>query len=322
MPEGLNDDGVQDDLPSIEDLGGRSHRLVMQDGTSVRYATFEPSTAEGATLLLPGYTEFIEKHLEVVGDLLARQQKVIVLDWRGQGLSDRALADRHKGHVADMDLFLSDLEAVLDACGWFQEGGVPNTVVGHSMGGHLTLRAIARRPDIADKVVVMAPMIDIFTGPAPRWLAPLVMEAASFFGLGERYVPGGGGYDPESRPFESNKLTHDPVRFQRMHDYIVQNPDLAISAPTFGWVRAALRSIERLKTEALRIAQPVLILGASDEEIVDNAAQVRLAAQMRDCRRIEIADARHELMQERDAARNAAWAEIDRFVGWREGPRQ
>ena len=307
------------DLPSIESLGGRSHRLVMKDGTGVRYAVFEPPAAEGSVLLLPGYTEFIEKHLEVIGDLLARNQKVLVLDWRGQGLSDRALPDRHKGHVADMDHFLDDLEAVATDCGWLAETGLPRVVLGHSMGGHLTLRAMARRPDLGQRAVILAPMIDIFTGPAPRWLAPVVMEAANAIGLGERYVPGGSGYDPEARPFETNKLTHDRVRFQRMHDHIVANPDLAIGAPTFAWVRAALRSIAQLGAEAPGITYPVLILGASEEEIVDNGAQVRLTAQMKDCHRVEIAGARHELMQEVDRVREAAWSEIDPFFGWTDG---
>ena len=45
---------------------------------------------KGTVCIFPGRTEFIEKYFEVVRDLRARGFAVAVLDWRGQGLSDRA----------------------------------------------------------------------------------------------------------------------------------------------------------------------------------------------------------------------------------------
>jgi lysophospholipase len=100
-------------LAKIEDLGGRAGYVTAWDGTRVRYARFSPRKPVARTLLLPGFTELIEKHLETVAELLERDHEVLIVDWRGQGLSDRALSDRHRGYVVSMELFLSDLCEIL-----------------------------------------------------------------------------------------------------------------------------------------------------------------------------------------------------------------
>jgi predicted alpha/beta hydrolase len=85
------------------------------DGTRIRMARFHrPSATRGTVVLLNGRTEFIEKYFEVIGDLLSRGFAVATLDWRGQGLSDRALTNPHKGHVADFSLYIDDLQRVVE----------------------------------------------------------------------------------------------------------------------------------------------------------------------------------------------------------------
>ena len=51
--------------------------------------------------LFQGRAEFIEKYFETVRELRARGFAVATIDWRGQGGSERALADPRKGHVGD-----------------------------------------------------------------------------------------------------------------------------------------------------------------------------------------------------------------------------
>ena len=72
-----------------------------------------PGGARGAVFLCSGRTEYIEKYGRVIGELTARGFSVVTCDWRGQGLSDRALADPMKGHVGDFAEYQRDVEAVL-----------------------------------------------------------------------------------------------------------------------------------------------------------------------------------------------------------------
>ena len=79
---------------------GTAEWFVGADGATLRAACFFPggqaSTEgpRGSVIVSPGRSEPIEKYYEVVSDLLARGFVVLVHDWRGQGLSVRALPDR------------------------------------------------------------------------------------------------------------------------------------------------------------------------------------------------------------------------------------
>src|ERR1700741_4655384 len=72
------------------------------DGVALRFARWAPPPGrKGTVCVFTGRTEFIEKYFDVVRDLRSRGFAVAILDWRGQGLSQRALSDPFKGHVID-----------------------------------------------------------------------------------------------------------------------------------------------------------------------------------------------------------------------------
>src|ERR1700761_8916833 len=95
--------------------GGTVGVVSTNDGVSLRYASWTGGgQTKGTVCLCQGRTEFIEKYFEVVRELRARGYGVVTFDWRGQGLSDRALPDRRKGHVESFDQYNADLEAVIE----------------------------------------------------------------------------------------------------------------------------------------------------------------------------------------------------------------
>src|ERR1700682_5019862 len=76
--------------------------LKTPDGVSLRFARWAPPPGrKGTVCLFQGRAEFIEKYFETVRDLRARGFAVATLDWRGQGLSERALPHPFKGLVGE-----------------------------------------------------------------------------------------------------------------------------------------------------------------------------------------------------------------------------
>src|SRR5262245_50561944 len=115
-------------------------QIKTRDGVSLRFARWAPPPGrKGTVCIFQGRAEFIEKYFETVRDLRTRGFAVATIDWRGQGLSDRALSDSRKGHVRDFSEYESDLdvfmrEVVLPDC------PPPIYAVAHSMGASVLVR--------------------------------------------------------------------------------------------------------------------------------------------------------------------------------------
>ena len=90
--------------------GARAGLLRTHDGKKLRYARFDATERplKGTVVLLPGRNESIEKYFETIADLTRRGLAVATLDWRGQGLSDRLLRNRERGHVDRFDSYVRD----------------------------------------------------------------------------------------------------------------------------------------------------------------------------------------------------------------------
>ena len=122
--------------------------LKTPDGVSLRFARWAPPPGrKGTVCLFQGRAEFIEKYFETVRDLRARGFAVATLDWRGQGLSERALRQRRKGYVRnfseyDIDLATFMHEVVLPDC------PPPVFALAHSMGATVLMRAAYHGPPL------------------------------------------------------------------------------------------------------------------------------------------------------------------------------
>ena len=279
-------------------------------GARLRAGLFTPEgTPRGSVVLSPGRTEVIEKYFEVVGELTARGLVVLVHDWRGQGLSHRALPDRLKGHALGYRDFLEDYARLLAAF----EARLPKPwiAVGHSMGGCLTALALAQgQANRFAGAVLSAPMLGLAAARRMAGARLLAWISARFRGGG--YVFGQSG-DPFGDNFETNSLTHDPARYARQCAQVIEHRDLALGAPTWGWLDFAFAATGWLArpANAARLTTPLTIVAAGDDKLVDNDGARKLAAQVPDARYVEIPGAYHEIMMETDDIRAVWWREFD-----------
>jgi lysophospholipase len=286
--------------------------LIRPDGARLRAALFAPAgRARGSVVLSGGRTEPIEKYFEVIEELLARDFVVLAHDWRGQGLSQRLLADRLRGHAMSHRELVADLFALLDE--YRARLPHPWIAAGHSMGGCLTLLALARGGcrEFAG-CILSAPMLGIPTGVIPLPLARLVARLNRLLGRATRYVPGSPGA-PFDQPFDGNILTHDPERFARHRAQIAACPDLALGAPTWGWLDAAFRGMALLAQpdQLNRVTIPVILCSAQRDRVVDRAAQRRAARLLPRGRLVEVPGAYHEILMETDERRAFFWWAFD-----------
>jgi lysophospholipase len=289
--------------------------LKTPDGVHLRFARFAPPAGRrGTVCILPGRTEWIEKYFETVRDLRNRGFAVAVIDWRGQGLSDRALSDRYKGYVGSFSQFDTDLETfmrdvVLPDC------PPPIFALAHSMGATILLRAIARGQRWFDRVVLTAPMLGIAFAQSAG-IAGGLLRVVRWAGFGGIYVPGRYPGVLDLRPFAGNPLTSDPVRFARSAAILEAEPALALGGPTVAWADAAFRAMRAMREPSFpaRIRQPILIIAAGRDAIVSNVVIEDFAMSLRAGTHLVVVGSQHELLMEQDRYRSQFFAAFDAFV--------
>ncbi|HEY0649678.1 alpha/beta hydrolase, partial [Phenylobacterium sp.] len=295
--------------------GAEADWFVGAGGAKLRAALFMPKgRPRGSVVLSGGRTEPIEKYFEVIGDFTSRGFVVLAHDWRGQGLSARELSDRLKGHAKGFKSFLEDYRRLLSA----YENRLPKPwiAVGHSMGGCLTLLALANGERRFAGACLSAPMLGLHMGGVPRTAAVAMTRLNLSFGRGSRYTRGDPG-KPYDDTFEDNVLTHDRTRFERHRAQIRAHPDLALGGPTWGWLDFAFKAMAFLaKPERLRgVTIPVEIVSAGADAIVDNAAQAAAARNLPQGRLITVPGAYHEILMETDDMRNIFLRVFDALTG-------
>jgi lysophospholipase len=280
-------------------------------GIRLRAAYFPAAAPIGSVVLSGGRTEFIEKYFEVINELLQRGFTVLAHDWRGQGLSARLSPDPLRGHADHFDDFAADYRLLLDQFG--PRLPQPWIALSHSMGGCLTMLALAQGEDRLSGAVLSAPMLGLKA--ARTWPARAAVSLIIRAGGAQAYALGG-THDPFHVTFETDRLTHDPTRYARARAQIAAWPELALGAVTWGWVDAAFRAMGWLqRTPALaKVAIPITIVGAGHENLVDNAGQRRVAAHLPHCRYVVIPEAFHEILMEVDSIRAAFWRAFDELV--------
>ena len=285
------------------------------DGVNLRFARWAPPPGrKGTVVLLQGRAEFIEKYFETVRDLRARGFAVATFDWRGQGLSDRALKDRYKGHVRNFAQYETDLDAIM-AQVVLPDCPPPFFCLAHSMGGAVAIRACHVGSRWFDRAVLSAPMIALPPGRFTGMAGPLA-RVMRLLGRGSAYVPGGGPGVIGSEDFLGNVLTTDPVRFARNHAVLEEDPQLGLGSPTIAWADAALRQMRQFAEPgyAGHIRQPLLLVAAGYDQVVSTPAIETFGMNLLAGRHLILAGARHELLQEQDQYRGQFWAAFDAFV--------
>ncbi|MEM8538398.1 MAG: alpha/beta hydrolase, partial [Pseudomonadota bacterium] len=95
--------------------GGAAFWTTTDDGVRLRFGIWpaEGKAAKGTVFLFTGRTEYIEKYGPVAARFAASGLATLAIDWRGQGLSDRLVAQPTLGHVGSFDDFQRDVAAAV-----------------------------------------------------------------------------------------------------------------------------------------------------------------------------------------------------------------
>lgn len=273
--------------------------------------------ARGSLLFMPGRGDAYEKYLETLEHWSSQGWRVTAADWRGQAGSGRLGFDEVTGHVDDFALWVGDLAQF-----WreWTEGRVgPLVLAGHSMGGHLVLRAVADRllAPRPDALVLSAPMLDVLPERVPAAIRHGVSRAMCTMGDPRRPAWKWSERPGEVPAFRRELLTHDPARYSDELWWREARPELVMGPGSWGWVRGALASIRALARPGVleAVELPVYIVATSADRLVGPRAIRRAEARLPNVQALWFGrEAAHEILREADPVRDRTLAGIDAFL--------
>ncbi len=264
--------------------------FVEVNGLRFHYREWGDTRSRHALLMLHGYASTSEIWSDVAADL-AREFRVIAIDQRGYGQSDRA---------EDMDYTrasqLEDLEAIVDAIGLRSV-----TLVGHSMGGALALCYAAEHPEVVSALVIVEAAPEVLRS-GIEGLRRLLTSGESWDTLEEAmeqmraHLPPMSSEQLERRVRSAIAQTEDG-RWTWDFDEAFRDPSIRPPDPDPGQ-----RRLSDLWDSADRIQCPTMIVRGQDTDMLTPEAIQRLHRRVAGSRVSLIEDAGHNVPSDQPAS--------------------
>lgn len=270
-----------------------------------------PALGKGTPIVIvPGRGEIGYQWAETAYDLrnMGALGEVYVWDPPGQGLSSRLFpGDPHVGDIAKFSDYTDGLVSFLESIN--SETGQKPIVLAHSMGGAIALTALEENPELASKLVLVSPMLDIHISKLPfvKAIVNTVADVLYRLNLLQNVVVGRAG------PRFPHTSDTDRLAFRK---YLLERFDGSVPGKTLRWVAAANRGISSALRSASKIRIPILtFIGGKDRVIDPDGAEMLTKTCAGNCRLITISDSEHAMHEERDEIRGQLLNEIANFLG-------
>lgn len=305
--------------------------LLGRGGVSLRTIHMPPDPAKrdehSCTLVfIPGRTESFFKYAETFYDLAQHGHEIFAMDHRGQGFSERLLADPQIGFVQDFRDYEIDLVSFLTTVVLAKKTFNRVFIVAHSMGAALSIKMILGAQQGrtgADFTLLMssfcglilsAPMLAIRLG-FGQWATEMVLGARCLLGKGKHYATTPGKFDAATY---GTDLTHSMPRLSWYRAALAERPELQLGMPSNQWMLEAIRFCAALRAELEEhpLACPVLLLSPGRDTVVEVEAQ-RLISQSfggKVLERINLPESAHDPFLEVDEVRDLVLQSIEQFV--------
>ncbi len=287
-----------------------------EDGKKIRYGHAESKkTARGTVIITTGYADFIESYFETINDFLDRGYAVWIMDWQGQGGSERYYKNPQIpaknapiNNVRDLHQFRHDIVKY--------DKNKPIFLVSHSMGGQMALHYMKHHEVDFTAAILAAPFVDTKFTRKGELVAKFLVHLACGVGLGNRRTSKNNNIVRRIKKVRKSLKKEEPIRME-IHQYFAKkDPSLKIGDPTFYWTRAILKQTKEIRSKASlqSIKTPILFGLFESDLLVSSQAIKRAAKYIPNAKLVKIKDAHHGIWTEREQIRQKWWQQIDKFM--------
>ncbi len=292
---------------------GEGHFLYREGSGSLHVRSFIEDRNKALLVILPGRGESSLKYAELAYELRGQGHDIVILDHRGQGLSERSNGVSDHIHIENFDDYVLDLEVVRE---YFCKEKKYKTkhILAHSMGGAIALRHIQLYgKEQWSGILLSSPMLKIKSKTIPLFIGIWILK--TYIKLGKKLNPIWNKQVQDTKKnYKDNNVTHCIHRFGWARKMDELHPHIISGAPTFQWLKESIVAGQRVMRDKSAYKCPMLLIQADQDTIVCNEAQNKFAHEVENCRIIRLKECRHEILQESNSIRNRALVQITQFL--------
>ena len=233
-------------------------KLKTGDGVDLFWQSWQPAEAIGVIVLIHGLADHGGRYLGTGQYLASHGWVVYACDLRGHGLS----SDGHQAGRVHVDTYSDYAQDVSATIALAKQGypDLPLVILGHSMGGLVSLTYALNHPYELDALVLSSPAL----GAHPDTQLPSILDLLLRFLVHIR---------PRllfSSDLDSNAICRDPEVVQA---YI--NDPLVSDKVSARWYVEITRAIRDIQGRASELGIPTLLMQSGDDHLIDPQAAQR-----------------------------------------------
>ena len=237
-------------------------RIKTSDHVGLFWQSWLPEQPVGVIVVIHGLADHSGRYAATAEHFAQHGWAIYACDLRGHGLS----SDGHKPgrvHVDGFDDYTRDVDAILDLA---REAypTLPRVILGHSMGGLISLRYAIANPDVLDGLVISSPALG--THPDSQLSKLLLLAVHLLAKVSPRML------FPSN--LDTSAVSSDPeVVKAYIDDALVSDK---VSAR---WYTSFTQAMADIQDKAIELRTPTLLMQSGADTLVDPEATRRWAAE-------------------------------------------
>lgn len=289
-------------IPSIYNNCQVYHHRHKEIDFTVQHFVPEGHQPDATILILHGFKEFKEVYTEIIYYLLQLNYEVFIYDHRGHGASN--VPAESDIEINDFELYTEDALAIIQNIVLPHQLAEPIIVLGHSMGGLVSLNLLERAPYLFKGAILNSPELMLNTGNLPVSFANLIVAVLDQIDFGtDLFLTEETLDDPRlNYLLKDIILSRSDYRREYLYALGAELYDHVSQAGGIQWIHNSFKAMMRIVNpdNLAKVSRPVTLIRAENDDLVQSAGLFTAAHYLPEAHLYCVPGGRHENLLDQD----------------------